>query len=68
MWRHAVALLIGIAVTLVAFEFWGRFGGAMTHVAKIATETAMPVSVVPAAPGSDCTKGGPCPVPPSTVP
>jgi len=68
MWRHAVALAAAIVVTFVALEFWGRFGGAMTHVVKMRADTAIPVSVIPAGPASDCTKEKPCPVPQSKIP
>ena len=68
MWRHAVALLVAIAITLVAFEFWGRFGGAIGHVLQLKAEKAIPVSIIPAEKGSDCTKAKPCPVPQKDIP
>ena len=68
MWRHAVALAVAIAMTLVALEFWGRFGGAVGHVVKMQAQTAIPVIVLPPEPASDCTKEKPCPVPQSKIP
>lgn len=68
MWRHAVALLAAIVVTLIAFEFWGRFGAAITHAMDMRAQTAVAVSVVPAAPGADCKKDEKCPVPSSDIP
>ena len=35
MWRHLVAVAAALAVTLVILNFWGNFGGAMTHFVKL---------------------------------
>ena len=65
MWRHAIAILAAVALTLVFFEFWGEFGSAMGTALKVSAETAaskpMPMTVISADPG--CAKGQACPNP-----
>ncbi len=65
MWRHLVAAAAAIAVTLVILNFWGNFGGVMTHFVKLrgadaAASAPMPIAVV-TAPNQPCAKNAPCP-------
>jgi hypothetical protein len=42
--RHVAFILIALFLTLVLFEFWGRFGNVMTHVTK--QEASAPATAV----------------------
>ena len=84
MWRHAVAILAALAITLLFFEFWGQFSGAMSHVVQIRIDNAMekpadkqagqaatkaPMPIAVIPSGENCTKkNGPCPNVPDTGP
>lgn len=48
-WRRLAALGIGLVVTLVVFEFWGRFGLAVSNV--LAIETVAPKAEPATSPG-----------------
>lgn len=48
-WRRLAALGIGLVLTLVVFEFWGRFGLAMSNV--LAIEAAAPKAEPVPSPG-----------------
>ena len=71
LWLHAAALLAAIALTLIVFEFWGRFAGAMEHFAELSAQQParpMPVSVIPASPETGCNGKAPCPAVPKQTP
>jgi hypothetical protein len=70
MWRHLVAITAAILVTLVALEFWGEFGTAMSKAVQISADSAndkpMPVTVITSDP--DCGAHAPCPNAPAADP
>ncbi len=63
--RHALFLGIALAITVIGFQFWGKFAGAMKNVyvekpAQPGGEVTM--SIFPAkALAKPCPKGHPCP-------
>jgi len=74
--RHVAFIAIALILTLVLFEFWGRFGNVMTHVTKqeasapatVVQQPQQPVQQTPGVvtmsivqPKANCTKERPCP-------
>ncbi len=66
--RHALFLGIALAITVIGFQFWGKFAGAMKNVshitavapAKPSGEVTMSI-VLQKAPAKPCPKDHPCP-------
>lgn len=64
MLRRILFLAIALGMTLVIFEFWGRFGAAMTNVfaskPAVSNEVTMQIISAPAK-QPVCGKDHPCP-------
>jgi len=64
IWQRIVVLAAALAITLIAFEFWGELGSAIGKVLALPEPNSGVVSVqIIPTPKPSCTAAAPCPQP-----